>query len=382
MQLELIGILVVAITLAFVIWLEHNNKRKVFSLVLQWIPAILFAYILPATITHLFNIDLSHIQLHDLSKTVLMPVAIVLVMSALSIKQLRLVGLRPIVVFVSGSAAVALLPFLLLPLLDLFGGGLKGAIIGEEQWRGLVTIVGSWIGGSTSQLILKELAHCPEGLFLVILVMDNVLVNLWTILMFQKIKRSESINRMLDIQDPPIDVISDIPLSSDHTTNQNFLTIGLATTAVVLTAMLLEDFLVVVVLLSLLGLLFGNVLKFWNHGLVIKLGGYFIILIMALLGLKLDFHTLHIPFTLLIFSIIWLLLHYVVMMILAYLLRLNMAWVPIASMANVGGISTAPAVTKAYNEEWMPHAILLAILSMVTGTYWGMLSIYLFELLY
>jgi uncharacterized membrane protein len=70
------------------------------------------------------------------------------------------------------------------------------------------------------------------------------------------------------------------------------------------------------------------------------------------------------------------------MMIVAYIFKLNMAWVPIASMANVGGISTAPAVTKAYNEEWMPHAILLAILSMVTGTYWGMLSMYLFNLFF
>jgi uncharacterized membrane protein len=49
-------------------------------------------------------------------------------------------------------------------------------------------------------------------------------------------------------------------------------------------------------------------------------------------------------------------------------------------MANLGGISTAPAVTAAYNKEWMPHAILLAILSMVSGTFWGMLTMYLFGL--
>jgi uncharacterized membrane protein len=49
-------------------------------------------------------------------------------------------------------------------------------------------------------------------------------------------------------------------------------------------------------------------------------------------------------------------------------------------MANLGGISTAPAVTSAYNKKWMPHAILLAILSMVTGNLWGMFTIFLFEL--
>ena len=40
--------------------------------------------------------------------------------------------------------------------------------------------------------------------------------------------------------------------------------------------------------------------------------------------------------------------------------------VPISSMANFGGISTAPAVTAAYDPRLMPHAIVLAILSMVT----------------
>ena len=50
-----------------------------------------------------------------------------------------------------------------------------------------------------------------------------------------------------------------------------------------------------------------------------------------------------------------------------------------ASMANLGGISTAPAVTAAYEKQWMPHAIVLAILSMVTGTVWGLFTIFLFE---
>ncbi len=67
------------------------------------------------------------------------------------------------------------------------------------------------------------------------------------------------------------------------------------------------------------------------------------------------------------------------MVLIAKLLNVNMAWVPIASMANVGGIATAPAVTAAYEKKWMPHAIVLAILSMATGTFWGMFTIYLLK---
>jgi uncharacterized membrane protein len=76
---------------------------------------------------------------------------------------------------------------------------------------------------------------------------------------------------------------------------------------------------------------------------------------------------------------VWLISHYVIMILVAWKLNLHMAWIPIASMANVGGISTAPAVTSAYNEEWMPHAIILAILSMVSGTSWGLLTVWLIE---
>jgi uncharacterized membrane protein len=49
-------------------------------------------------------------------------------------------------------------------------------------------------------------------------------------------------------------------------------------------------------------------------------------------------------------------------------------------MANIGGISTSPALASAYNEKLMPHAVVLAIVSMATGTFWGFLTTFLIEL--
>jgi uncharacterized membrane protein len=100
---------------------------------------------------------------------------------------------------------------------------------------------------------------------------------------------------------------------------------------------------------------------------------------MAVLGLKLRFELLEFNPTLILFMIVWLTGHLLFMMLGAKLLNVNLGWVAIGSMANVGGIATAPAVTAAYRKEWMPHAVLLAILSMATGTFWGMLTIFLFQ---
>lgn len=376
-----LSIILVILTVVAVTLLEKARNSWIRK-VLQWLPAILFAYILPALFTHLFGLDLSGVPLHAWNIEFIMPLAIVLVMSALSFKQLKAVGWRPILVFLSGSAAVAIGPFLLLPFLGLFSDQFHHYLIEEEYWRGLVTMVGSWIGGSTSQLILKELSGCGESLFLVVLVMDNVLVNLWTLLMFQKIKRSDALNRFFGIKDRFTDFVPDSVLEDEAGIMKGIYSLGICVLAVGLCYFFVPAFLLKVILLSLLGLLLGNFLPFWNHALVLKAGGYLIITIMAILGLRLNFQNFSLPGIIILFSITWIFFHYMIMMLTARGLRLNMAWVPIASMANVGGISTAPAVTKAYNEEWMPHAILLAILSMVTGTYWGMLSIYIFETFY
>ena len=374
---DALGIGIVLITVMAVVVLDYSKNKDIKKL-LQWIPAILFAYIIPALFTLGFDLNLSNVGMHGFSKYFLIPLAIVLVMSALSVKQLRIVGWKPIFVFAMGSSAIALLPIILLLGANTFTDVFRIEILNNTYWKGLVTIVGSWIGGSTSQLVLKEVVGCSEPIFLLMLVLDNVLVNIWTILMFQFIKRSPSLNRFFRIKEYPIKGISGTRLP-ELITRKTIVKIMSICVFAVLSTLFINSFIVKIIILSVLGFILGNYVSFWNHKFVIQAGGYLIITIMAILGLKLDFTGFTVSKYLVLFAIVWLILHYIVMIVAAYFLKLNMAWVPICSMANVGGISTAPAVTKAYNESWMPHAILLAVLSMITGTYWGLLTFYLFQ---
>lgn len=377
---EIVALIVVLVTVMFVRWIGSLEKKSV-KLLLDWFPAILFAYVIPAAVTHLFSLDLSGVLLHAFSKDWVIPFTILTVMSALSFKQLKIVGIRPIIVFVSGSAVIAILPVLLVLVFGWVNAQNHDIFITSGYWKGLVPIVGGWIGGSTSQLVLKELARTPESLFLSILVLDNILVNIWTILMFQFIKRSDVLNKRWGI-------VAELPTAADPTSDSgemtkknSFITIGTVLVVMLIMYFVPLSFLMRVVLLSLLGLVLGNVIATWNHQLVLKIAGVSIVVIMAILGLKLNFTNLSLPTNLVLLVLIWLVMHLLVMLITARLLKTNIAWVAIGSMANLGGISTAPAVTSAYKKELMPHAIVLAILSMVTGTSWGMLTIYLFGLI-
>ena len=379
-QLLIVSTVLVLVTVGFVL-LIGNVKSRWINLLLDWFPAILFAYVIPAAFTHAFGLDLSKVVLHDWSKKWIIPFTILTVMSALSFKQLKIVGLKPIIVFVSGSFVIATLPVVLVIIFGRLDPQNNVTFLEQGYWKGLAPIVGSWIGGSTSQLVLKELAKTPEALFLSMLVLDNILVNIWTILMFQFIKWSDRINLAWGIDGAIPLVEAPESTSSIGLFRINLLTLGCILGTMVLTYFIHLSFLWSIVTLSIVGMLLGNLIPAWNHKLVLKLAGFSIVLIMAILGLKLDFANLSLPLNLVVLVLIWLILHFGFMLLVARLLKTNIAWVAIGSMANVGGISTAPAVTAAFKAELMPHAIVLAILSMVTGTSWGMLTIYLFGLL-
>lgn len=372
------GILITGLTVFLVKWLERQDT-KIIKIVLDWFPAILFAYVIPAVITRISGLDLSQIELHSWSRDLIMPMAILTVMSALSFKQLRIIGIRPIILFALGSLSVAVAPVIMVWISKFGYTPIFDLMIHEDYWKGMVPIVGSWIGGSTSQLVLKELVNCPDQLFITILVMDNILVNIWTLMMFQFIKKSDFWNRWFKINDEVPDFVPDQIEISANTQKWLWITAIICVLVVASSYFWIGNFLAKVLILSLTGLLLGNFLRHWNHTFALKIGGYLIITIMAILGLKLNFETFDLPPAIIAFAVIWILIHFLVMFAGAILMKLHFAWIPIGSMANVGGISTAPAVTAAYNEEWMPYAVILAILSMVTGTTWGMLTIWLFS---
>lgn len=374
--LVLLPIIIVLCTVLFIRFIEqkeHPWLTKFFN----WVPAILLAYLIPAGVTVLLQKDFSTAEIHDLSKSLFIPLAIVAVMSSLSLKQLKSIGWKPILVFLSGSFWIAVFPIGIL-LLFRNNDFVQDFLITKEFWKGIPPVVGSWIGGSTSQLVLKELVACSEAVFLTILVLDNILVNLWTIFMFQGIKKSNSLNRLLRIDGltPPESI-----LTHNNKKMSSLLTCLFLLGSVGIVHFFISTFVVKIVVLSFVGIAFSNFIRNWNFQFVLKLGSILILIVMAVLGLKLKFSLIQFDLRFMGFLVVWLLSHFIVMLGVAKLLNVNTAWVPIASMANVGGIATAPAVTAAYEKKWMPHAIILAVLSMATGTFWGMLTISLFRIL-
>jgi uncharacterized membrane protein len=367
----IVPFLIILFTVLLIVFVSKSKNIKV-KMLLDWVPAILLAYILPALICGTMNLEFNSHIIHNISRDFFIPFTILTVMSSMSLLELKKVGWRPIVVFLSGSFFIAVFPIFLF-IASRMIPSLNDWLISGDQWKGLITVIGSWIGGSISQLVLKEAVACPENVFLTILIFDNLLVNLWTIIMFQFIKKSNYLNKKLGIltEDKP-----EAMIVSKYKPYHIGWMIAILLSITAFNYFISISFIFQIIGLSLLGLFIGNTWNRWNKKFALEVSSILILVIMAILGLKLKFDNLSMDYRLLSILIVWLSGHFIFSFFVAIWLRVNMAWVAVGSMANVGGISTAPAVTSSYDKKWMPHAIILAVFSMATGTFWGICTVW------
>ena len=350
---------------------EASSRLEKFT---RWVPAILLAYVIPAMVNSiLLRISEDHL-IHSLSKEYLLPLTVLCAMSSISLNDIKIVAGRPLIYFLLSSEIIAVCPVVVLLAFSLIPDFHEFLIV-DQGYTSILPVVGSWIGGSSSMLVLKELAETPESLFLSVLVLDNVIVNVWTLFLFQWIKKTPQLNQRFGREE----VVFNTEVSNERQKTNVFWSLSAMILIVSLSSLLDLSFLFKIILFSLLGMLLANLLRFWDHKTLQKLSKLLIIAVMSVLGLKLNLNYLEFNPRLITFLSVWMVLQFGLSFWLALRMNISLVWVPLASMANVGGVSTAPAVASAYDKRLMPHAIVLAIVSMVTGTFWGLITLQLMK---
>ena len=378
MNLNLVGMLIVVGTFFSITYYE-KQKTGIISVLSNWIPGILLSFILPAIVTNSFGLSLEQISLHDWSKKYLYPLVIICIMSSMSLTQIKIIGLKPLILFLSGSLIISTIPVVLMGLVLFFDFSYFNILIDEELWKGFIPVVGSWIGGSSSMLVLQEYISLNEELFLSVLFFDTLLQNIVMIFLFQSVKKTNQINRFFNIDDE-VD-FKDAPKGKVTPVKAMMKSLGIILGVLILFRLFNFSFLTNVIWLSIIGLVIGNALKFWDHKTNLIIGSIGIILIMSILGLKLKIENFDLPLVFIFFIVAWMVLNMILLTLIGLFLKTSFVWTPIALMANIGGISTSPALASAYDKRFMPHAIVLAILSMATGTFWGLITTFFIQAL-
>lgn len=389
-----LGILMATLALIF-----YSTTLPLFEKFYKIVPSILLCFFIPGLLSSFNIISATESQLDETASRFLLPTCLVFFTLSIDLQAIKRLGGKALFVFFAGALGVMVGGPLGLWVGKMIDPSFLGKD-GEEVWRGLATIAGSWTGGNANQLALKEIFQPSPNVFAQTSVIDVLFAELWLGLLLYFVGKAAIIDKKMKADASVIhEIRARVELESAKQKNPTFqelymlLAVGFGITGM---AHLIADNIVpfietnypdlkayslasksfwIVTIASLSGLLLSNTRarnleKFGGS----KIGTLFLYLLIATIGMQLHiFEAFQNPM-LFVVGLIWIFTHAVFTVIAAYLVKAPFFFTAVGSQANVGGVASASVVAAAFHPSLAPIGVLLAILGNAIGTYCGYLT--------
>jgi uncharacterized membrane protein len=403
----ILGIFLIILAVIFHTGQLKNRYWKKFY---DWVPALLLCYLFPSALNSLGIISGEQSKLYTIASQYLLPAALIWLTSSADIRSILRLGNKALLVFLAGTLGVIIGGPIALYIVTSLSPAMHQTAIEQEWWKGLITITGSWIGGSSSQIALKEVYGCSEAFFVIILIVDAIVANVWTACLIYGAAYSGKIDYFLKADNSSIEAVKERILqykqprdkAADMVDLATILAVGFGGAAVAqalakgisttlqphtdwLKTYGLEPFTGHFLWVIILSTTLGIVLSFTKVRRLEKLGTtdlstLFVYFLIMTIGMRLNLANISGNGGLFLVAIIWIIIHALFSFIAAKWLKAPYFFVAVGSQANIGGVSTAPAVASVFHPVLAPVGVLLAVLSHILGTYGGIISAWLFKL--
>jgi uncharacterized membrane protein len=385
------------------------SDHPVFKKIYRVVPSVLLCYFIPALLNTFGIISGESSGLYYMASRYLLPTSLVLLTLSIDLKSILKLGPKAMIMFLSGTVGIVLGgPFALLTV-SFFIPSIMDGSGGDEIWRGLATIAGSWIGGSANQTSMLEVFGASPALFSQMIAVDVIVANIWTAVLLYWAGKPGIIDNYFNADSSAINElqlkveqyrkgIMKIPSLGDTMT---ILGIGFMVTALshavgdtiapyihinfpYLSQYSLDNTFFWIVIVATTG---GLMLSFTKARALegvgaSRLGSVMLYVLVATIGMQMDlFSILENPLFFLI-GMVWMLFHIIIMLLVAYIIKAPFFFVAVGSQANVGGAASAPIVASAFNPALAPVGVLLAVFGYALGTYGAYLSGLLLQMVF
>jgi len=352
-------------------------------------PAVIYVYFLPALSTSL-GITPASSQAYDWMIRYLLPVSLLLLMVTVDVRAVVRLGSKALIMMLAGSAGI------------IIGGPVALALLGRflppDTWMGLAALSGSWIGGAPNMVAIKESVGTPDSLMGPIIVVDTVVAYGWMGVLLFLSSFQGKIDAWLRADTDAIEALDGrLAVADDERQPMEvrdlaiILGLGFGAAAVCIWVgdkmPLLGDPTIIshttwtVVLVTSLGLAlsFTPVRRLEQVG-ASRAGYLALYLMLTAIGAQADLKkVVEAPLYLLV-GVIWLGIHIAVLFIVARLVRAPLFFIATGSMANVGGVVSAPIVASVYRRSLAPVGVLMGVSGYLIGIYGALLCAWLLSL--
>jgi uncharacterized membrane protein len=377
---------------------RHPRLGKLFRVV----PLLVFAYFVPALLSNLGVIPIQS-PLYEFIKTWLLPASLVLLTLSVDIPAILGLGPKVLALFLTATAGIVIggpLAYLIVGLV----APQHLESIGEEAWKGLAALSGSWIGGGANFVAIGESVGALSSTLGLMVVVDVAVANVWMAVLLYFAGRSEEMDARIGADRRAVDEVrsrvqafqAEVARPTSLPDLLTLLFIGLGATAAA-TALargfpstswrglelswsglpdigeVISGFTWVVILVTAVGvaLSFTRVRRLEGAG-ASSVGSVLLYLLVATIGAHAEFARVREVPALVVVGALWMLFHALTILIVRRLLRAPIFFAAIGSQANVGGAASAPIVASAFHPALAPVGVLLAVAGYVLGTYAGL----------
>jgi uncharacterized membrane protein len=386
------AVLTVLLTVLALLFLAE--RHPVGARVFRVLPILVLVYFVPTLLSNTGVIPTKS-DLYGFVSAYLLPTSLVLQVLSMDLPAIARLGRNAVVLFLAGTAGIILGG----PIAYLALGWLVPADLGEQAWKGLAALSGSWIGGSANFVAIGQSIGAHDNTLSMMVVVDVGVSNMWTAVLLYFAGREREMDARMGADRRAIDVVREqverfqasVLRPASLTDLVWILTIGLGTTVVcTAVAKLLPDigtiitgFTWVVILVTTVGvaLSFTPLRKLEGAG-ASRVGMLFLYVLVMTIGAKADFRRLLDAPALVAVGMVWMAFHAGTILLTRRLLRAPIFFAAVGSQANVGGAASASVVAAAFHPALAPVGVMLAVAGYVLGTYGGLVCAAMLEQVY
>lgn len=365
---------------AMIVQLDKKYRR-----IFEYIPGIVVLYFLVMTLSTLgFWKQTTEVNFYyNQLKNNILPVMIFLMLLHCDLKKILKLGPRMLLGFFSASVTI--------------GAGfvityfLFKSHFEPHTWKTFAALSGSWMGGTGNMAAIQLALGVSDSQMGYTLMMDSVNYAVWVMLLLAVVPYAKHFNHWTGADTSQIDEIGSSLLEQQTETplpmtfQDLILLLGSSFMVAALSQYLAPHISAILPANAILSTYSWTVILATTAGIVAALtplgkvpgisplANLMLYLIVALIGSRANFAELtQAPFYIFCGFII-LLIHALLLAMIAKLFKLDLFTCGVASLANIGGVASAPVLAAAYSEVLVPVGVLMGMLGYVIGTGGGLL---------
>jgi len=355
---------IIALSVTFFHLLATRTKMRIF----EYLPAVvmIYAFMMLLASLGIFTYNSAINNVYTLTKTNLLPAMLFLMLLEIDFRHFLKLGKKLLLAYLLAVSSIAF-AFIVVAALFHFN---------QEMAAAFGALAGSWMGGTANMVAVGSALGVNEDAFAYALVVDSVNYTLWVMLLLFLVPFAKFFNRFTKSEEN-LAYLSEIGCACAMGAKRYWLLIVLALFASLASQILANYFVLlnrtttIVILATLLGVL-GSFTRLRELNGSSEVATTMLYIIIALIGSKAVIANFSGLGFYVVAGFVILLIHAAVMVAGAKIFKLDLFSIAVASLANIGGVASAPILAAAYNKKLVSVGVLMAIMGYLIGTFGGL----------